>query len=79
MKQNVFIGKFIDQSFRVVESVQARARLEIYWQLHAEVAPWLRTTDVDVETPRLHVDVDVETPRLRINVEVDRQKQQLTA
>ena len=67
MKQNVFIGKFIDQSFRVVESVQARARLEIYWQLHAEVAPWLRTTDVDVETPRL-----------RINVEVDHQKQQLT-
>jgi len=68
VKQNVFIGKFIDQSFRVVESVQARARLEIYWQLHAEVALWLRTTDVDVETPRL-----------RINVEVDRQKQQLTA
>jgi len=67
VKQNVFIGKFIDQSFRVVESVQARARLEIYWQLHAEVAPWLRTTDVDVETPRL-----------RINVEVDHQKQQLT-
>jgi len=30
VKTNVFVGKFIDQTFHVAESVRARSPLEIY-------------------------------------------------